>query len=215
MFVAACLSLGCSRFDPPPPPPQIVIIKVSSDPGVPLGDASLLFNGKEVAKTGADGKGQLRLSGDDGDTFQVMVKCPEGYASPTRPVNVQLRRLAEKGKYPEYEVSCPPDHRTVVVAIRADNGAQLPVVHLGREVARTDASGAAHVLLKLAPGESFELMLDTSSYEKLKPQNPVANFLVSESDDVVLFDQKFDIPKKKRGTWRPKKAEPTGPVKIN
>jgi hypothetical protein len=204
---------GCPSLDPPPAPPQIVVVNVTSDPGVPMPGAELLFNGKAVGRTDDNGVGQLKLNGNDGDVFQVMVKCPEGYASPTRPISVQLRRLADQGKYPEYEASCPPTMRTIVVAVRAENGAGLPVVHLSREIARTDESGAAHVLFNLPPGESFDLMLDTSKDENLKPQNPVASFTVSQRDDVFLFDQKFDKPEKKV-FYKAAAPKPSGPVKI-
>ena len=64
-----------------------------------------------------------------------------------------LRRLAEPSKVPAYQATCPPTTRAIVVAVAAENGAGLPVLYLGREVARTDASGAASVLLHAVPGE--------------------------------------------------------------
>ena len=54
-----------------------------------------------VATTGADGRGKLRLSGRDGDSFDIAVGCPDGYQSPAKPVRVILRRLADATKKPE------------------------------------------------------------------------------------------------------------------
>ena len=96
--------------------------------------------------------------------------------------------------------------------MRADGGPNLPVKHLGREVARTDASGAAHVMLKLKPDESFDLVLGTSekAAERLRPQNPFATFIVKDRDEVFTFDQKFEQEKRKRtGGGRRR-----GPVRI-
>ena len=149
------------------------------------------FDGKEVGKTDAEGVGKLKLEGTDGETFPIGVACPDGFRSPARPVDVTLRRL-EDGKLPEYFVSCPPATRSVVVAVRAENGANLPVVYLGREVARTDGSGAAHVHLRL------------------KPQNPTASFVVKDHDDVFSFDQRFERTERARVF----KAKPKGPTRI-
>lgn len=210
LLALAAASSGCKALEPPPPPPQIINVRVSSDPGKPLANANLLFNGKKIASTDADGLGQLKLGGRDGDAFDITVACPPGHASPEKPVQVILKRLAD-GKSPEYAVSCPPSTRTIVVAVRADNGPNLPVTYLGREVARTDEAGAAHVVLKLQPGDQFDLALNTSERQSMRPQNPVASFVVGQRDDIFTFDQKFDEEVKRvyRGP-----AAPKGPVKI-
>lgn len=187
--------VGCKSIEAPPPPPQVISVRVTSDPGRPVIDAALLFDGKKVAMTGADGVGVIKLVGKDGETFRVSVSCPEGFESPAQPVQVMLKRLTDTTKTPEYAVSCPPKTRSVVVAVRAEGGANLPVMYLGREVARTDGSGSAHVMLKLEPGEQFALTLATGDDKLVRPQSPVASFAVGNRDDVVLFDQKFERPK--------------------
>lgn len=206
---------SCQAVEPPPPPPQIVGVRVFSDPGHPIVDAVLVFNGREVAKTREDGLGQIKLNGRDGDVFQVIVRCPKGFDSPLQPIQVRLQRLADPKQFPEFDAKCPPSSRRVVVAVRAENGPNLPVVYLGREVAKTDDSGAAHVFLELKSGEQFDLTLNTAGEEnaELKPQNPVASFSVAQQDDVFLFDQKFKVPEKAVIRWSGPK-EPTGPVKI-
>jgi hypothetical protein len=199
---------ACSALSPVPPPPQEIVIRVAGDPGQSIAGAQIKYNGKKVSESGADGLAPLKLNGKDGESYDLMVSCPEGFLSPTKPVHVVLRRLADPTKKPEYDVSCPPTTRTVVVAVRADNGANLPVTYLGREVARTDAAGAAHVMFKLKPDESFALVLDTEGNDRLRPQNPTASFIVRDRDDVFTFDQKFELEKKKvRGGRR-------GPVRI-
>jgi hypothetical protein len=206
-------SAACNAFKPVPPPPQEIIVHVSGDPGQPLKDAAFLYTGRQVATTGADGIGKLKLTGKDGEAFEIAVSCPEGFQSPSKPISVILRRLADPTKVPEYEVTCPPTARTVVVAVRADGGANLPVMYLGREISRTDSSGSAHVLLKLKPDETFDLILSTTDKgnERLRPQNPFASFVVKDRDDVFTFDQKFEQEKKKVVVGP---ARRRGPIRI-
>jgi hypothetical protein len=131
--------------------------------------------------------------GADGETVDVFVSCPEGFRSPKKPVPLRLARIADPTKTPEYSVSCPPSQRTVVVAVRAEGGANLPILYLGREIARTDASGAAHVLLRAKPDETFSLTLDTGGKgrERMNPKSPGENFVVKDQDAVLTFTQTF------------------------
>ena len=211
--VTATALASCSVFDPPPTPPQQVLVRVEADPGKPIKGADLFFNGQRISTTDETGLGKLRLTGKDGESFDLVVKCPEGFISPNKPISVTLRRLAEKGKKPEYAALCPPTTRMIVVAVRAEGGPNLPVTYLGREVARTDASGAAHVLLRLRPDEQFDLVLDTSEKgnERLRPQSPQSAFYVKHKDDVFTFDQKFTLEAIRRAP--PPKGRPP-PTKI-
>jgi hypothetical protein len=210
---ALAAATGCQMFDPPVPPPQQISIRVEADPGVPVKGADLFFSGEKVSTTNDAGQGKLSLTGRDGETFDVVVKCPEGYASPTKPVTVILKRLADPKKHPEYFATCPPTTRLVVVAVRAEGGPNLPVMHLGREVARTDTSGAAHVLLRLRPDEQFDLSIKTDEpgNERLRPKNPQEAFFMKAKDDVMTFDQKFSLEAPPRRAPTPGKA---GPIKI-
>jgi len=207
--VGFALVAACSN---PPPPPLVVRVLVQSDPGVPLPGAKLLYGGKTVGTTGSNGLAELTLRGADGQSFELSVQCPDGYKSPTDALSVVLRRLAEPKKVPVYTESCPPTQRSVVVAIDADKGPNLPVMYLGREVARTDASGAASVLLRVAPGEQFSLTLSTDEKgaEALRPQSPVATFNVKDSDDVFVFAPKFTV-EHKRVVYH---ARPKGPTPL-
>lgn len=214
LFVALLIpsAAACGAFKSVPPPPQEIIVRVNGDPGQPLKDAALLYAGQKVSATGEDGVGKLKLTGKDGESFDITVSCPEGYQSPPKPIAVILRRLADPTKVPEYEVSCPPTARTVVVAVRADGGANLPVMYLGRELSRTDSAGSTHVLLKLKPDETFNLVLGTGDKgnDRLRPQNPSASFTVKDHDDMFTFDQKFEQEKKKAVVVGKRR----GPIKI-
>jgi hypothetical protein len=188
---------GCQ---PPPsegPVPFEVVMKVESDPGVPLGGAVIVRSGKDIIATGVDGRAKLTLSGKEGDAYEFTVRCPADFTSPSKGVSVYLHRLSDKTKVPEYNALCPPTTRKLVVSIRAENGPNLPVLYLGKPVARTDASGAAHILLTMKPGDQFELQLDTSEKgnERLRPKMPTGTFAMRQRDDLQSFDQKFFLEK--------------------
>ena len=80
-----------------------------------------------------------------------------------------------------------------MVAVRASGGSGLPVMHLGRELARIDEAGMALVHLDMKVGETFTLTLDTSDakYRLLRPQNPEVSFSVLDADELYTFDPKF------------------------
>lgn len=184
---------ACQNLDQKASPPFDIMVHVESDPGRPLPGAVLVVNGRERGTTQGDGRARLSFLGHDGDTFDLWVRCPDGFASPPKPISASLRRISDPSRLPQYDASCPPNQRSIVVAIRADNGANLPVLYLNKEVARTDASGAAHVYMPARPGDSFELMIGTNEKgnERLRPQNPTAPFVVRAQDEVFLFEQRF------------------------
>ena len=176
------------------------LVRVSGDPGRPVSGAGLTFKGKQVAASDSTGVAKLLARGQEGETVDFGVVCPEGYRSPTSPLSLRLTRLRADSAIPEYQVTCAPALRDVVVAVRAQNGANLPVLYLGREVARTDAAGAAHFLVRVEPGAQLEVALDTRDKRWLRPQDPVAHFLTRSEDDWFLLEQPFVVPPDTRHT---------------
>jgi hypothetical protein len=194
-LIASTLGLvSCQQ--PPPPAPFQIFVRVDSDPGRPVEGASITHANKVIGTTNAEGRAMLTFPGAEGEIADVLVMCPEGFQSPTKALSLRLTRLADKTKVPEYSVACPPTMRRVVVAVRADNGPNLPVVYLNRAVGRTDGSGAAHFALEVAPGSQFQVQLDTGDRKDLKPQKPTKAFVVNQQDDILLFDQKFTVERK-------------------
>jgi hypothetical protein len=151
---------------------------------------------------------RLRINGLPGQRLRFQIRCPEGHRSPEQPLDVQLTRLGADAPPPEYGVRCAPELRTVVIAVRAPHGPGLPVKHLGREVARTDRAGAAHVVMQLAPHEPIELSIDTSSLPRLEPKNPSQHFETPETDAVLLFEPPL-VPERRRP-----KAGPQQPWRL-
>lgn len=198
-------AVACGAIEePPPPPPYQLSFVVEGDPGKPLAGAELRRGDETVATTGEDGRAELLVRGHEGEKIEVSVACPPGFHAPSKPMAIRLTRLASKNA-PEFKAQCVPARRRVVVAVRAENGAGLPVTYLNQVVATTDETGAAHFTLDLEPG-TFQVALDTTDRKDLKPQNPRRTFTV-QKDDILVFDEKFSVEKKIRA-----KTRPTGPT---
>jgi hypothetical protein len=210
--LAAPQLLGCQT---PEPPPFSVRIHVESDPGVALAGVPVQVAGSEAAKSDALGNADLQFKSPDGTALELAVKCP-GDRRPVDPVAVGVRRTAD-GKPVEYTVVCKPIYRTVVVAVRAEAGPNLPIFHLNDQVGRTDADGAAHFALTLRPGESVPIRFDTSANEKMLPQSPTRTFLVQDVDSVEVVAAKFEVPKvpPARGGYRAPPARRSREIQVN
>ncbi|CAN5923804.1 hypothetical protein BH11MYX4_BH11MYX4_10320 [soil metagenome] len=201
--VASLLGSGCKDLDPPPPPPFQIFIRIESDPGQRITGAVVSRNNKPLGTTGPDGRTMLTLNGVEGETTDVTVKCPDAFMSPPKPTSIRLTRFADKTKVPEYSVSCPPMLRRVVVAVKAENGPNLPVMYLNHMITRTDLSGAAHFALEVAPGAQFQVTLDTAENARLKPPSPSKPFTAPQHDEILVFDQKFEVERQKVVVFRP------------
>jgi hypothetical protein len=198
-------------------PSYHIIVRVESDPGVPLSAAGLRADGRPLASSDEHGTITTDLLGQAGDTITLTVACPAGYRTPGEPLMVLLSPDFELARRREFRVRCPPLTRKLVVAVRATNGPNLPVRYLGHEIARTDATGAAHALLSAVPGDALTLTLDTSAPEnaQMMPQHPELTVNVPERDELVVFDQSFTRSQAKaKPRQRPPSEEPDGRVHI-
>ena len=213
--LALLAALACSACTASASPKYEFLVRVESDKDVPLAGAQLSRHGQALGTSDKKGVIALSIAGLAGETVELETTCPPGHRAPDQPLAVTLRSLAEEGRRPEYRVSCAPLVRSLVVAIRAENGPNLPVKYLGKEIARTDQAGAAHALLRVSPGETVTLTLDTSGEAgaRLSPKNPELKLTAQERDDVVLFDQTFtrEVESKPRAR---RAAKGTGPIKL-
>jgi hypothetical protein len=216
---AAAILGGCgaSETDDPTKLAFAVDVNVTSDPGIGTPGAQLVAGGRTLATTGPDGRAHVSLRGAEGDAIEIAVKCPTGFQSPPDPIGVSLRRLSAGSRAPSFVARCAPLSRTVVVGIRAENGPNVPVTYLGKEVGRTDASGAAHVVLSVKANEQVALVLDTKSggdkAPKLRPESPSLTFVAKDKDDFVTLEQKFDLEKPAPAP-RPRATPRGGPTRI-
>jgi hypothetical protein len=188
-----------------------VAVKVVADTGAPVERARLLSGATVIASTDATGVAQVAVGGAEGETAQLSVKCPSGFKSPTEPLLVRRLEIAATAT-PEYRVVCQSTRHSLVVAVRAEGGPDLPLLYLGKEIARTDASGAANVMMEMDVHDRVELSLSTAGKdkEKLHPQNPVVVFEMADHEDVQVFAVTFTRDKKKP----PKAAAPPQGPKV-
>jgi hypothetical protein len=218
ILLGALAITGCSAAEAEDPTKLVfeADVVVTSDPGHGVPGAELVTGGQKLATTDKDGRAHVSFRGAEGDGREIGVKCPAAFQSLAEPISVSLRRLSAGSRAPSFVARCAPLTRTVVVGIRAENGPNLPVTYLGKEVGRTDTWGAAHVVLTVKANEQVTLGLDTKSgadkRPKLRPESPTLTFVAKDKDDFVSLEQKFEIEKaavvKARGPAR------GGPTRI-
>ena len=214
LAIAVCLlASACPKAQsdvaPAPAAPFRLTVAVASDPGRPVSGARILFETKPVASSDASGLANVEVNGHDGETVSLVVVCPEGHTSPEKPITTEIRRLASGSPPPRFEVRCLFLLRKTVVGVRTENGAHLPILYLGREVARTDALGVTHFSLELEPGEQVALTLSTADKSaERRPQNPTLTFVAQDQDDMVMLEQKFTIERKRVVVKQAPKPQP-------
>ena len=214
LLLGVVILAGCKHLEDPPPPPFQVGFTVTTekDKGLPVAEAEVTRNSHPMGKTGADGRLTLTFHGSEGDKIDVYVKCPEGFRSPDRPITVALLRLSD-GKMADYPATCEPSEHKVVVSITADNGAFIPVLLLGKQVATLDESGAATFMLSGHPGDHLDFRLDTTDekFKLLQPQSPTVQLDVQGEDHIYPLDQPFkklQVKKTYVGTSHPVQIGP-------
>ncbi|MCC6876944.1 MAG: hypothetical protein IT378_21745, partial [Sandaracinaceae bacterium] len=85
-------------------------------------------------------------------------------------------------------LGCRPSTREVVVLVRT----WVPDIAVrvdGRELARTDADGLAHVPLRARARSQIEVVLGTEHRPELTPSNPTRVFSVGDASDLFVHDQ--------------------------
>jgi len=218
-LLALAALLGCEE-ERPPPTYRVTFIATSD--GDPLAAVRVIADGTPLGDTGEDGTLGVTLQGREGQAVAVSAQCPQGHRAPEQLPLLTLRSFrgvdptaADRGI--EMTIACPPSDRIAAVVIRASGQPDLPVMMRGREVARTDESGVAHLMLTESPNTTFRVELDTTEREDLRPQNPGATFTLPDSNEIFLYDQPFQIQQRRRRRRRPRPAPmgPTLPMRIN
>jgi hypothetical protein len=213
---------GCGEEAPPPRFP--VTFTAVSDPGEGLAGVQLTANGAPIGQTGEDGRLHVDLTGPEGSPVQIGATCPEGHRAPASLPLITLRHVVSLDPNTaalglQVSIACPPAQRHGVVVVRAGGDQahpDVPVLIDGREVARTDASGVAHVALDMQPGQSFQVLLATVDQPLLRPQSPRQSFTFPDGDELFVFDQQFQVeepPRVRSRRRRPRtQAAPAGPT---
>ncbi|MEM7311481.1 MAG: hypothetical protein AAF682_32770 [Planctomycetota bacterium] len=213
---------GCEEEEGPPPSYPFTF-SVSQD-GQPMEGVTILVQGQPLnGATNSEGILQLPLTGPSGARVALQAQCPEGF----RPAAEETRRLmvldsidpAARARGITVPFECRPEHRRGVIIVRTNNKADLPIQLDGREVARTDVNGVAHVPVTMSPNHTFAVVIGTAANERLSPQNPQRPFTMPDNDEIFRFDQDFEEPPPPRRRRRRVRAAPSGlptgiPIRI-
>lgn len=210
-LLLACASLAACK-PPPPPAPVTVFVRVLDESKEPVGNAEIASQSQVISKTNPEGQAEITVSGREGATYLLDVRCPIGYRSPEAPL--EIRRLDNGAAAPpEYVTHCNRLRHKLVVNVKATGfGGNLPVLYLGKPLTRTDAEGKARVVLEGDALERIDLQLDTSdpTLAKIHPQSPTGSFEIPSRDDETTFEVKFT-----RDAKPPRKVvKPRGPVPM-
>jgi hypothetical protein len=192
---------------------------VVADGTSPVLGAAISARGAPVGSTNASGELQVRLRGFEGDRVPIYLQCPEGFAAKPAESVIILRSVqglgGEERKPIDHALGCQPSQRDAIVLVHVGGAAaSLPVKIDGAVVGQTDGLGFAHFYLRPDPGTRFEVALDTSSNDKLMPQNPQQTFQVETRDDVFVFDRDFKLPPPPKAKPVRKRAKPKPEVHI-
>jgi hypothetical protein len=206
VFALATIS-SCAQFKAKPVLPFLVEVRVDGDEGLPLAGVAVAVNASSNGVTDPNGLSVHESLLPDGSALTFEVTCPKDTV-PVASFSAKVLRTEDRRPL-SYKVACKANSRSIVVAIRAENGPDLPVRYLDQVVGRTDRSGAAHLSLRIPVGEPFSIRLDTSENDKIKPKDPKAQFVADGRDDVKLFNVKFDVEKKRVPVYiKPKRVGP-------
>jgi hypothetical protein len=211
-FSQVLLLSACSALDPSAAPPAAtfpVLLTVQHDGATPVAGVQVLEAGHLIGTTDATGSVPLELSGVEGGSASLALKCPDGFASPQKPLEVGLRRLAPGSPPPRFNSECVPLVHSIVAAVLAENGPNLPISFLNQVIGHTNELGVGHVLLEASEHQQITLTLDTRAQPHVLPQNPALTFVAPEHDALVLLEQDFTVKKAKARARGPSRPRPT------
>lgn len=166
-------------------------MRVSAGDGAPLAGVTVRPSSGTIGTTDKNGVTRIQIHGEEGTKVDLAIACPDGYAAPASVTKVTVRRAS---KVPELDIPCKSYEHAVLVAFKTSGAVNVPILYLGREIARTDEAGYALVELEPKVGETLAFTLDTSANEKhkhLRPQSPQRTVQVPDGEEVFTIEQKF------------------------
>jgi hypothetical protein len=199
-LLALSASFGCNGRQQLPYP---VHVSVKADGRVPVPGAQLSMQGQVLGTTNPAGEIDTQLRGFEGDRLSIKLTCPDGFAAKPEESTIVLRSLpgleSEDRRPLLHDLACQPRKRDAVIVVHASGaGANLPVKIDGAPVGQTDGLGYGHFHVRTDPGARFEVAIDTSANGRLMPQNPHEVFQLDQSDDLFVFEQRFQLSGKSK-----------------
>lgn len=202
------LAQGCSANSTSPTQAMFPLdIQVLSDAGQPLPGARVATSTTELGATDTNGLLRAQIRGNEGEQVELTLACPSGYAPRAAKESAHLTRLRPIGAATYqplvFQGYCVRNTRDVAVVIRAARGAGVPVRIEGQPAGVLDASGMAHILLRVDQHtRSIAISLDTSSRSELQPANPYRVYELAGADAILVMNQPFTAAA--RTTYRSK-----------
>jgi len=195
-------TLACGEAEPDPL--HTITFVANADPGEPLAGVQVgtTFNGspQPFGVTDANGVWVQRLRAPYGTPVPLTATCPAGHRPADTVQSIRfdpIRSLdpAVAARGIEHSIQCLPLERDAVVIVRATGThlvAGIPVLVDGREVARIDEGGVAHVPLRKLPNTAFRIELAAATINPyLQPGQPAHDFTIPDEDVFLTFDQPF------------------------
>jgi hypothetical protein len=186
-----------------------VRVRAVDDLGMPLANLQLSLAGASLGGTDARGERLFQVPGKEGQRLDLGATCPEAYTGPRERPTLLLSRVPGpegEGKPRELLLTCESREHVAVVAVKTQPN--LPILLHGQPVARTGATGTAHVMLREPPGSAFQLTLDTAGRPELRPESPSRVFTVTQRDAFAVWEQPFETGKKSPAKAPKKRARP-------
>ena len=198
-------------------PRHAVTITVESTPGIPLQGVEFDVNGTIIGTSDQHGLIHTMLEGREGTTIDIHHTCPEGSASESDTKSLALISFqsvdpSSNAAGLQMTVRCTPNERPVAFVVNADGFADLPVLIDGDEVARTDESGLAHILMESLPNRNFQVQVATADFERLRPENPQRVFTLGAEPEVFVYTPGFTQLPEPRVRRRRRRRRPTSMI---
>ena len=187
--------LGCQEPETMTPR-HAVTITVEGTPGRPLQGVEFDVNGTIIGISDQHGLIHTMLEGREGTTIDIHHTCPEGSSSESDTKSLALISFqsvdpSANASGLQMTVRCTPNERPVAFVVNADGFANLPILIDGEEVAHTDESGLAHILLESRPNRNFQVQVATADFERLRPENPQRVFTLGSEPEVFVYTPGF------------------------
>jgi hypothetical protein len=176
------------------------------------------LDGVPLGETQSDGLLRGTLRGRVHQRVVLSWACPAAHepSSEQRELSIDAGAASPLLKL---EARCAPLDVQAALVVRASGAPPegLPIVVRDEVVARTDAEGLAHVMLRARRGSSLAVALDTSAHPRLVPASPIETFQLGGDDTILLLDRKLETVVHKSKPARSSKAkapEIRKPVRI-
>ena len=220
--LAVCLLLAAACATPEPASSTRAIeLRATTRSGAALPGVRAWLDGVLLGETQSDGLLRGTLRGRLHQRVILSWACPAAHEPPSeqRELVIDAQAPNDDGRAAKprrsalkLEARCAPLDIEAALVVRARGAppAGLPIIVRDEVVARTDAEGLAHVLLRARRGSSLAVVLDTSQHPKLVPASPIETFQLGSDDTILLLDRKLETPAPKSRSAHGKK--PKGPL---